>query len=193
MKKEYIISKLNSIISEGKRNILESEMKSLMKEYDSLEGDVERRHWADMATTVGKFADEDLAEEFEINSTGNDREQYLNKTMELKDDEMLSGYLEAALWTNEEEIGSASIFDINSESRDKAHEEINSFMQTAAGLLKSIEPSQAGHDFWLTRNGHGTGFWDRGLGEVGEKLTEISKSFGTSDLYMGNDGELHLT
>lgn len=20
---------------------------------------------------------------------------------------------------------------------------------------------QAGHDFWLTRNGHGTGFWDR--------------------------------
>lgn len=21
---------------------------------------------------------------------------------------------------------------------------------------------QAGHDFWLTRNGHGAGFWDRG-------------------------------
>lgn len=32
--------------------------------------------------------------------------------------------------------------------------------------------SLAGHDLWLTENGHGAGFWDRGLGELGEKLTE---------------------
>lgn len=29
-----------------------------------------------------------------------------------------------------------------------------------------------GHDFWLTSQGHGAGFWDRGLGEVGDTLTD---------------------
>ena len=36
----------------------------------------------------------------------------------------------------------------------------------------------AGHDFALTRNGHGTGFWDRGLGEIGDMLTEECKPYG---------------
>ena len=48
-----------------------------------------------------------------------------------------------------------------------------------------------GHDFWLTRNGHGAGFWDRGLGELGQKLTEATKTFGTSDLYIGDDGKIY--
>jgi len=43
---------------------------------------------------------------------------------------------------------------------------------------------QAGHDFWLTRNGHGAGFWDRGLGTVGEELSKASKPYGTVDLYV---------
>lgn len=40
---------------------------------------------------------------------------------------------------------------------------------------------QAAHDFWLTRVGHGSGFWDReeiyGEDEA-KKLTEISKALG---------------
>ena len=36
----------------------------------------------------------------------------------------------------------------------------------------------AGHDFALTRNGHGTGFWDRGLGEMGDMLSEECKPYG---------------
>jgi hypothetical protein len=35
----------------------------------------------------------------------------------------------------------------------------------------------AGRDFWFTRCGHGVGFWDRGLGDLGDKLTEIAKKF----------------
>jgi len=35
-----------------------------------------------------------------------------------------------------------------------------------------------GHDLWLTRNGHGAGFWDRGLGELGERLSEAARSLG---------------
>lgn len=46
----------------------------------------------------------------------------------------------------------------------------------------SIE--QAGSDFWLTRNGHGTGFWDRGLGTVGEALTDLC---GHGTEFLAND------
>ncbi len=57
---------------------------------------------------------------------------------------------------------------------------------------------QAGHDFWLTRNGHGAGFWDRGLDSqvedeqggiwiLGEALTSASKSFGESHVFQHSD------
>jgi hypothetical protein len=49
----------------------------------------------------------------------------------------------------------------------------------------------AGHDFWLTRCGHGAGFWDRGLGEVGDTLTKACKAFGNVDLYVGDDGFIY--
>lgn len=50
----------------------------------------------------------------------------------------------------------------------------------------------AGHDFWLTRCGHGAGFWDRGLGEPGDKLTTAAKTYGNVDLYIGDDGKVYL-
>lgn len=51
--------------------------------------------------------------------------------------------------------------------------------------------TEAGHDFWLTRNGHGTGFWDRGYNdeekeEVGKILTKAAKSYGEFNLYLGD-------
>ncbi len=50
----------------------------------------------------------------------------------------------------------------------------------------------AGHDFWLTRNGHGVGFWDRGLpDDIGKRLTDAAHAFGSFDLYVGDDGLIH--
>lgn len=49
----------------------------------------------------------------------------------------------------------------------------------------------AGHDFWLTRCGHGVGFWDRGLGKVGRLLTDAAHVYGSVDLYVGDDGKVH--
>lgn len=46
----------------------------------------------------------------------------------------------------------------------------------------------AGHDFWLNRCGHGAGFWDRGLGELGDRLSDAAKVYGNVDLYIGDDG-----
>lgn len=50
---------------------------------------------------------------------------------------------------------------------------------------------RAGHDFWLTRCGHGAGFWDRGLGDIGCKLTEAASVYGSVDLYIGDDGLIY--
>jgi hypothetical protein len=50
-----------------------------------------------------------------------------------------------------------------------------------------ISPEQAGHDFWLTRNRHGAGFWDRGHGLAGERLTAAAHLYGECELYLGDD------
>lgn len=49
---------------------------------------------------------------------------------------------------------------------------------------------QHAHDLWLTRNGHGAGFWDRGYGEVGDKLSEIAKLMGSKDASPAGDGKV---
>ena len=50
---------------------------------------------------------------------------------------------------------------------------------------------RAGHDFWLTRNGHGTGFWDRGLGDLGDRLSAAARVYRGVDLYPGDDGLIY--
>lgn len=42
-----------------------------------------------------------------------------------------------------------------------------------------------GHDLWLTRCGHGAGFWDRGLGKLGDKLSERARLLG--DVYLQSE------
>lgn len=54
-------------------------------------------------------------------------------------------------------------------------------------------PERAGHDFWLTRNGHGAGFWDRGLGELGDTLDAASGVVGEVNAYLGDDGKVYLS
>jgi hypothetical protein len=57
--------------------------------------------------------------------------------------------------------------------------------------LLEFDYSQMGHDFWLTRNRHGAGFWDRGLGALGDRLTSAAHAYGEVDLYVGDDGRLY--
>lgn len=55
---------------------------------------------------------------------------------------------------------------------------------------------QAGHDFWLTRNGHGTGFWDRDAlngdgvagvdGTLGRQLTAFAKEAGEPQVWFAD-------
>lgn len=49
-----------------------------------------------------------------------------------------------------------------------------------------------GQDFWLTRNGHGAGFWDGDWDEPeATRLTNAAEAFGEVDLYVGEDGMIY--
>jgi hypothetical protein len=52
----------------------------------------------------------------------------------------------------------------------------------------------AGHDFWLTRTGHGAGFWDGDWPEdLAPLLTRSAESFGEVSPYIGDDNLIHLS
>lgn len=107
--------------------------------------------------------------------------------------DMLNGYLEAALWTEEDELGDSNIeSDVSFEAKVDSYRDIKNFMNQAGELIDNIDPSQVGHDLWLTRNGHGTGFWDRDLGEIGDKLSDIALSMGSKSVYVGDDGKIYM-
>lgn len=74
---------------------------------------------------------------------------------------------------------------------DSIRADCQAFATDNAVDLLEWDAGQAGHDFCLTRNGHGTGFWDRGKGAPGERLTEACRPYGESDLYP-DDGRLYV-
>jgi hypothetical protein len=88
------------------------------------------------------------------------------------------------------------IDDLPDETRESMRSDLADFMTGAlsedAAIFDGIEPGQIGHDFWLTRNGHGAGFWDRGLGVRGDTLTDLCRPYGESDLYIGDDGKVYV-
>ena len=119
-------------------------------------------------------------------------------------------YIEAALWssTDESDDGGGEPLDKNYSADDLSPDIKESMRADCAAFILAnegdlilyselIHPNEyspamrAGHDFWLTRNGHGAGFWDRGLGAVGDRLSDASRIFGSFDLYVGDDGKVH--
>lgn len=110
----------------------------------------------------------------------------------------LDQYFETALWSSTDENddpldSNYSVNDLSPEAMAQAKKEWDDFKTQAGDLLDGISLADAAHDFWLTRNGHGAGFWDRGYGEIGEKLTDLCKKFGSVDLYVGDDGKLYFS
>lgn len=67
--------------------------------------------------------------------------------------------------------------------------ELEEFILNNSDDLDGIEYEQIGHDFILTRNHHGAGFWDRGLGERGERLTKACDPYGSIHAYVSDDGD----
>jgi len=105
-------------------------------------------------------------------------------------------YIVTALWSSTDDNGEPldddySIYDISEKCLNQMKADCAKFQAENWNDIVD-DPSQAGHDFWLTRNGHGAGFWDGDWPkEVGERLTEASKAFGEVDLYVGDDGLIY--
>lgn len=111
----------------------------------------------------------------------------------------LDGYLACALWSSVDDDGHPlderyDLEDIDLKSVTLMKSECAAFQEeTAADLALAGNDAQNGHDFWLTRNDHGAGFWDRGYGDVGKRLTDAAHAWGDSALYIGDDGKLYIS
>ncbi len=115
-------------------------------------------------------------------------------------DEFTSAYVECALWSSADENGEKmEEHDVSEELSSVFEADCKDFQTANVALLNEAyshpdvdyDASRAGHDFWLTRNRHGTGFWDRGLGDVGDRLTAAAHPHGDCALYKGDDGKIY--
>ena len=113
---------------------------------------------------------------------------------------VVSGYVSAAEWTATSWDGEESVIEsVDSGSADSMRSDVLDFLDLlereglTAETFARMSPSQVGHDFFLTRNHHGAGFWDRGIGTLGETLTGLADSFGNSELIVDSDGVATLT
>lgn len=108
-----------------------------------------------------------------------------------------NAYIEAALWSSTDDNGDP--LDSNYHSGDLAEETITKvkadcekFLTENFADLMSKDIEQGAHDFWLTRNGHGCGFWDGDWPKPqATRLTEASKKIGQVDWYVGDDGKIY--
>lgn len=110
---------------------------------------------------------------------------------------MVRAYLECAVWAgvvhDDDDLDrSYDLDDLSPESEALAWDDCDMFLEYVGQQVRGLDPEQVGYDFYLTRNGHGAGFWDRGLGELGESLTIAAKTFGSADLYVRDDNRLHF-
>ena len=111
-------------------------------------------------------------------------------------DLFLTQYKETALWSSTDDQlerldESKDSSDLSTDCEREMAQDCLEFYKENQAMIES-DPGQAGSDFWLTRNGHGAGFWDGdGWKENGEILTEKSKAMGEAYLYLGDDGQIH--
>ncbi|MFN7186001.1 MAG: hypothetical protein ACK5VE_06515 [Alphaproteobacteria bacterium] len=119
-------------------------------------------------------------------------------------DDFFTAYLEAALWSSSDDNGTPldeqyDETDIDPATLDQQRAECLDFYTANASLWAGqyghphySDDALAGQDFWLTRNGHGAGFWDRDLpDDIGDTLTDMAEPYGSVDLYVGDDGRVY--
>jgi hypothetical protein len=127
--------------------------------------------------------------------------------------EFTAAYMETALWSSNDESDPETggdpmddnygPEDFAPEAVEKMRADCKAFWEAHGHLIHEetclkygpdFGPiGHAGHDFWLTRNGHGAGFWDGDWHEsVEDKLTKAAKAFGECNLLVGDDGLIYI-
>jgi hypothetical protein len=112
-------------------------------------------------------------------------------------DAFLKAYIVAALWStngdNDEPLdANHSETDLAPETLAQMKLDCEKFQKENAEDLACRPADDGGHDFWLTRNHHGAGFWDGDWPkEIGERLTAASAKYGEFCLYIGDDKKIY--
>lgn len=130
-------------------------------------------------------------------------------------DLFLRGYVECALWSSNDEsdeLGGLPMDrmygpeDIDAGAMAKMRDDCRAFMAKVwpEGLCDDMHvghrendtgrwtvEEQAGHDFWLTRNGHGAGYFDGDWPEFETEIGAAISCFPEVNLYVGGDGKIH--
>lgn len=116
-------------------------------------------------------------------------------------------YIEAAYFTEADEVNEDDDY-LSDEAETHVDDSIREFLDSAKVELAFAEEnttlptivdfwSYVGHDLWLTRNGHGAGFWDDpeyyGGKDNANLLTQKAQALGETDFYKGDDGLMYFT
>jgi len=132
--------------------------------------------------------DEDFEEYHDINEFENDYDI----------DTAVDSYITALIWTEEghetdyDPWEGKNIYDIDENSKDEIVKEVEWFINSAGDVFEDMTDDQIGNDLWLTRNGHGSGFFER-INDS-ENLTIITKLcdvLGNVDAEIGDDGNIY--
>lgn len=118
-------------------------------------------------------------------------------------DEFTAAYIEALLFASTDEStpqggepldSNYDVSDFMPDELAKIIRDCKRFQDENAADLVEYPTARAGHDFFLTRCGHGAGFWENDFGTEAqcEHLTAACKAFGESNPYVGDDGRLYL-
>jgi len=112
----------------------------------------------------------------------------------------LQGYITAALWSSVDDTedpmdSNYDASDISTETLEQMERDCEAFQLDNKKLYidNGWSNGYAGHDFWLTRNHHGCGFWDRDFAnkKIGKLLTNKAEAFGEFNLYIGDDNLIY--
>ena len=125
-------------------------------------------------------------------------------------EEFFDAYVITALWSSTDESrddggdpmdGKYSREDIAAESLGQMRADCDAFYAANEADLNCEgvtygpdfgQDGRAGHDFWLTRNHHGAGFWDGDWPEPqATRLTKAAQAYGECNLYVGDTGAVH--
>lgn len=113
-------------------------------------------------------------------------------------EQFTQAFITALLWSEMDEDGDPidnyyDETDLSEELKEKIETDCKKFFDENYEIMVNANRdfSRHGHDFCLTRNGHGVGFWDRGYGNLGNILTEKCKPYGEINAYIGDDGLIY--
>lgn len=119
-------------------------------------------------------------------------------------DSFRQSFLETLLWSttgdeDEHLDGTHSLSDFHPATIAGLHQQCDAFLDENLTDINAVIDqvpgyafSSAGHDFALSRNGHGAGFFDCGVDGPDQRLQAAAEKAGPSEAYVGDDGLVYV-